>query len=103
MKLDMGFPSAPKCGPPNFTLSPNLGSKTQINAKNRILHFQMIKLCYKVVSINNYFKQQSCLSKCLEGDREHFLEIISYLAYAFYNDFNAPLAHYDAMFQALYF
>jgi len=46
----------------------------QKNAKNLIFHFQMIKLLCKVVSINN-IERQSCLSKCLEGNRDKMLEI----------------------------
>jgi len=45
------------------------GGRNMKKGKKTDFHIQMIKLCYKVVPIYN-FQQQSCSSKCLEGNRE---------------------------------
>jgi len=47
-----------------------VSNDNKMRPSNLNLHFQIIKLCYKVVSINNFLRQ-SCSSKCLEGNREN--------------------------------
>ena len=73
-KVGMGFPMTPKSAP-QLTPSPHLeGRKHEINAKNRIQHFQTIKLFGEVFSIEN-FQRQSCLHICIEDISEKFFKI----------------------------
>jgi len=73
---------------PDCLFSPHWEFKNMImNAKNRIVRFQIIKLCCKVVHINN-FKRQSCSGICLEKTLKMFAKLL--IVYAFFNDFKAP-------------
>jgi len=68
------------------------------SVKNLIFHFHMIKTLLQSCS-KQYFQLQSCLSKCLEGNREHIFKTDPKLS------FTMIPAHpsYGAMLQAMYF
>jgi len=83
---------------PQLYSSPSFGVEIMKKREKLIFFFQMIKLCCKVVSINN-FQPQSYSSKCLEGNREQISKSVH--IYAFYIDFSTS-SRYGAMFQALY-
>jgi len=58
-KLGMGYLTTPKWAP-NFTLFFSCGVENVNNAKNQIFHFQLIKLCYKIVPINKFQRKSNC-------------------------------------------
>jgi len=92
-KLCVGIATTPNMGPSTSLLLLICKSQTWTTANSRLFHFQLIILCWKVFPIN-HFQRQSCLSKCLKGNRENKSN----------NDFSAPLAMtLCSNFPALYF
>jgi len=74
----MGYPTTQKSATQLQPLiPPHFGVDNVKNAKNRIFHYQMIKLCGKVVPINK-FQPQSWSSKCLKSNRKNCFEIDEY-------------------------
>jgi len=67
-EIGYGFSIDTKISLSNFTLPLIFEVENVKNAKNQIFLFQMITLCYKVVSINN-FQRQSCSSRYLEWNQ----------------------------------
>jgi len=61
-------------------ISPQFHPIWSETAKNRTFKFQMIKLCCKVIPINN-FQRWSCASNWLESNRSNILKIDKYFRF----------------------